>query len=49
MDRGKCVFRGNENEIDIATGFRVNPKDLESYVRGQIIALIGYIYTLQAK
>ena len=43
------MFRGNENEIDIAIGFRVNPKDLESYVRGQIIVLIGYIYTLQAK
>jgi len=25
------------------------PKDLESYTRGQIIALIGYIYTLQSK
>ena len=24
-------------------------KDLESYARGQIIALIGYIYTLQTK
>ncbi len=40
---------GNENEVDITTGFRVNPKDLESYVRGKIIALIGYIYTLQGK
>ena len=40
---------GNENEVDLTTGFRVNPKDLESYVRGRIIALIGYIYTLQAK
>ena len=49
MDRRKCVFRGNENEVDITTGFRVNPKDPESYVRGQIIVLIGYIYTLQAK
>ena len=25
------------------------PKDLQSYARGRIIALIGYIYTLQAK
>jgi mono/diheme cytochrome c family protein len=25
------------------------PKDLESFTRGQIIALIGYVYTLQAK
>ena len=40
---------GNENAVDLATGFRVNPKELESYVRGRIIALIGYIYTLQAK
>jgi mono/diheme cytochrome c family protein len=40
---------GNENEVDLITGFRVNPKDLESYVRGRIIALLGYIYTLQAK
>ena len=40
---------GNENTVDLATGFRVNPKDLKSYVRGRIIALIGYIYILQAK
>jgi hypothetical protein len=40
---------GNENEVDVTTGFRVNPKDLESNVRGRIIALIGYIYILQAK
>ena len=39
----------NEIAVDLATGFRVNPKDRESYVRGLIIALIGYIYTLQAK
>jgi mono/diheme cytochrome c family protein len=25
------------------------PKDLESFVRGRIIALIGYLYSLQAK
>src|SRR5713101_3058816 len=24
---------GNENKVDLTTGFRVNPKDLESYVR----------------
>ena len=54
-DRAKCLYGGNyfarrrENEVDITTGFRVNPKDLESYVRGRIIALIGYIYTLQEK
>jgi mono/diheme cytochrome c family protein len=40
---------GNGNAVDLATGFRVDPKQLESYVRGRIIALIGYIYTLQAK
>ncbi len=40
---------GNEDTVDVITGFRVNPKELESYVRGRIIALIGYIYTLQAK
>jgi mono/diheme cytochrome c family protein len=40
---------GTESAVDLATGFRVNPKELESYVRGRIIALIGYIYTLQAK
>lgn len=40
---------GSENAVDLATGFRVNPKEMESYVRGRIIALIGYIYTLQAK
>jgi len=40
---------GSENEVDVTTGFRVNPKDLESYVRGRIIALLGYIYSLQTK
>ncbi len=40
---------GNHNAVDVITGFRVNPKELESYVRGRIIALIGYIYTLQVK
>jgi mono/diheme cytochrome c family protein len=40
---------GNENAVDLTTGFRVDSKQLESYVRGRIIALIGYIYTLQAK
>jgi hypothetical protein len=25
------------------------PKDIESYVRGRIVALIGYIYSLQEK
>jgi hypothetical protein len=27
----------------------VIPKDIESYVRGRIVALIGYIYSLQEK
>lgn len=27
----------------------IDPKQLESFVRGRIIALIGYIYSLQAK
>jgi mono/diheme cytochrome c family protein len=27
----------------------LSSKDLESFVRGRIIALVGYIYTLQAK
>jgi hypothetical protein len=40
---------GSENSVDLATGFRVNPKDLESYIRGRIIALIGYIFSLQGK
>jgi mono/diheme cytochrome c family protein len=40
---------GNQNAVDVITGFRVNPKELESYLRGRIIALIGYIYTLQVK
>ena len=30
-------------------GFGITPKDRESFVRGRIIALIGYIYTLQVK
>ena len=30
-------------------GFGITPKARESFVRGRIIALIGYIYTLQAK
>ena len=30
-------------------GFGITPKDRESFVRGRIIALIGYIYSLQAK
>ncbi len=40
---------GSENAVDLTTGFRVNPKELDSFVRGRLIALIGYIYTLQAK
>ena len=40
---------GSENTVDLTTGFRVNAKELESYIRGRIIALIGYIYNLQDK
>jgi mono/diheme cytochrome c family protein len=31
------------------TTFEAAPKDIESYVQGRILALIGYIYTLQEK
>jgi hypothetical protein len=27
----------------------VTPKDVESYVQGRIVALVGYIYNLQKK
>ena len=43
---------GNEYRADAAEltrGFGIGPKDAESYVRGRIISLIGYIYTLQVK
>lgn len=30
-------------------GYDLAPRDLESYVRGRIIALVGYIYSLQEK
>ncbi len=42
---------GNEYSVEaagVSFGF-ATPKDLESFVRGRIIALIGYIYTLQEK
>jgi len=35
-------------EVGLYFGYGT-PKDLASFVRGRIIALIGYIYTLQAK
>lgn len=38
-----------EDAAELTRGFGISPKDAESYVRGRIIALIGYIYTLQAK
>ena len=38
-----------DDAADLTRGFGISPKDAESYVRGRIIALIGYIYTLQAK
>jgi mono/diheme cytochrome c family protein len=34
---------------DLTRGFGINPEDAQSYVRGRIISLIGYIYILQAK
>ncbi len=38
-----------DDAAELFRGFGINPKDVESFVRGRIIALIGYIYTLQAK
>jgi mono/diheme cytochrome c family protein len=38
-----------QDAADLTRGFSITPEDAESYVRGRIIALIGYIYTLQAK
>ena len=38
-----------EDAAELTRGFGISPKDAESYVRGRIIALIGYIYTLQVK
>jgi mono/diheme cytochrome c family protein len=38
-----------EDAAELTHGFGISPKDAESYVRGRIIALIGYIYTLQEK
>jgi mono/diheme cytochrome c family protein len=37
------------NEAAGRMGIWVTTKDLESFVRGRILALVGYIYTLQAK
>lgn len=38
-----------DDAADLTSGFGATPHDLESFVRGRIIALIGYIYTLQTK
>jgi mono/diheme cytochrome c family protein len=38
-----------EDAAELTRGFGISPRDAESYVRGRIIALIGYIYTLQTK
>jgi mono/diheme cytochrome c family protein len=38
-----------EDAAELTRGFGISPKDAESYVRGRIISLIGYIYTLQTK
>ena len=42
---------GNEYREEAATISRGNatPQELSSYARGRIIALVGYIYTLQVK
>ena len=43
---------GREYRVDadeLIHGFRMSPQNAESLVRGRILALIGYIYTLQAK
>jgi mono/diheme cytochrome c family protein len=42
---------GNEYREEAAkrSGGYATPQELSSYARGRIIALIGYIYTLQAK
>ena len=38
-----------QDAADLTRGFGINPEDAESYVRGRIISLVGYIFTLQAK
>ena len=38
-----------EDAAELTRGFGISPKDAELYVRGRIISLIGYIYTLQVK
>jgi mono/diheme cytochrome c family protein len=37
-----------QDAAELTRGFGINPEDAQSYVRGRIISLIGYIYTLQA-
>jgi len=39
----------HRDAADLTREFGINPEDAQSYVRGRIISLIGYIYTLQAK
>ena len=38
-----------DDAADLSRGFGITRRDAESYVRGRIISLIGYIYTLQEK
>jgi mono/diheme cytochrome c family protein len=38
-----------QDAAELTRGFGISPGDAESYVRGRIISLIGYIYSLQAK
>ena len=38
-----------EDAVELTRDFGISPQDAESFVRGRIIALTGYIYTLQVK
>ena len=38
-----------EDAAELTRGFGISPQNAESFVRGRIISLIGYIYTLQVK
>lgn len=39
----------SRDAADLTRGFGITRRDAESYVRGRIISLVGYIYTLQEK
>ena len=38
-----------DDAAELFRGFGISAKDTESFVRGRIVALIGYIYSLQEK